>query len=435
MLGNLFDKLRSDLRGRNHSLFERSYPPTPPERAATGPVASSAQALPGTDVRRLALRDAFTHTRPQRNAARFVGRQPQISRILRALTVEHAHVVIYGERGRGKTSLGNVVAEALRQQGHTLARHTCAADSNYDSIIRGLARSLPRTFLGSSMAVAAPTGPAGDGCEGVLPAGSIQPNDVVVLSTWLNGRRIVFMIDEFDRVVDRPTRTRFADTIKQLSDRCVPISFMLLGVSDSLEQLLGLHPSIQRNVVGIPLPLLGDADIEDILVRGAAAAGLEFPASARTCIKALARGAPYMAQLLALHSGHAALDRQATVVAGCDIAAAVTLAVAEADPRIIALTDTLTDNGRHRAMAALLSAIATGEQDEYGRFRVTEAATRHELRVAGRRVDPRAWQRLLDAGAVRACAGTAPGLYVTTEPALSCYVLLKRVRDAGAPGA
>src|SRR5438270_609781 len=85
------------------------------------------------------LRDAFTPTRPQRIFRRVAGRKAELLRVFRAIAQERAHVVLYGERGRGKTSLVNVVASAARTSGYMVARYACAADSDFDAIVRGLA--------------------------------------------------------------------------------------------------------------------------------------------------------------------------------------------------------------------------------------------------------------------------------------------------------
>ena len=121
----------------------------------------------------------------------------------------------------------------------------------------------------------------------------------------------MLVVDEFDRVSDVATRTRLADTIKLLSDRAAPILFIVVGVSENLEELLGRHPSIQRNIVGVPLPLLKDTEIRTLLERGAQDAGLVFPPIARDAIAAFARGVPYIAQLLALHAGYSVLGATA----------------------------------------------------------------------------------------------------------------------------
>src|SRR5487761_2096668 len=93
-----------------------------------------------------ALREAFTPTQPQRNPRRLAGRASERSLIVGAVSYNRAHVVLYGDRGRGKTSLVNLVAASARTAGYMVGRYACAQDSIFDEIMRGLARELPRPF-------------------------------------------------------------------------------------------------------------------------------------------------------------------------------------------------------------------------------------------------------------------------------------------------
>jgi hypothetical protein len=387
---------------------------------------AAAAALLPSDPRRQALREAFTPMRPQRSLRRFVGRRAQFARILQAIEEDQAHVVLYAERGRGKTSLANLVADAARSADHMVARYACTAESDFDAIVRGLAADLPRPLLGAPLVQEAGL----QGCEAALPPGRLQPRDVTALPTRLMGR-LLLVVDEFDRVQDEATRTRLADTIKMASDCAAPLSFLVVGVSESLEQLLGRHPSIQRNVVGVPLPLLPAAEIDGLIERGARDVGLVFPSRVRACIVSLARGGPYVAQLLALRAGQAALGRQVAEVSERDLKAAIQRVVEEADPRVVALHEDLTEGGRAADMAALLRGIAGGAQNEFGQF-LAEALPDGGLCVAGVGAEPVLWSRLRDTGAVRACVGAGPNVFTFGEAALGPYILLRAARDGAA---
>lgn len=414
MLRQLLRRLRADRPPQERP----AAPPRPSVLPSDGPSVAATQPDSHRQARQ-SLREAFTPMWPQLGAKRFVGRQAQLARIIQAIDEERAHVVLYAERGRGKTSLANLAAEFLRHAGYTVAHYACAAESDFEAIIRGLARDLPSPLLASPAASL-------EGCAAALPAGRLEPRDVVALPSRLVGRHFVFVLDEYDRVSDNATRTRFADTLKHISDRGAPISFLIVGVSDSLEQLLGRHPSIQRNVVGVPLPLLSNAEVEALVARGSQEAGLDFSSPVRACIAALARGVPYYAQLLALRAGQAALERGATAIAGPDLLVAIERTVAEADPRVIALYDTLTEGGRADTLLSLLRAIAAGTQDEFGQFRA-EVAADERLYVAGTVADPALWARLLEAGAIRACNGASLGTFAFGEATLRQYVLLRTV--------
>lgn len=402
-----------------------SAPSASPPPIPSHPLHADAEITDVEDARRAALRKAFTPTHPLRSARRLAGRRTQLARVLRAVLDESAHVVMYAERGRGKTSLINLVSEALRALAFMVGSYSCAAEDDFDAILRGLMRSLPRSLL------AVPVQQGEDrllGCEAALPDGRLQTHDVLGLAGRFTGRRMVLVVDEFDRVTDVATRTRLADTIKLLSDRAAPILFIIVGVSDNLEELLGRHPSIQRNVVSVPLPLLTDPEIEALLERGAQEAGLVFPPAARYAIAGLARGVPYIAQLLALHAGYSMLRRGSQEIARADLDEALEIAVAEADPRVSRLYETLTEGGRDGAMRAFLRALANGTQDAFGRF-VVEPAGPGALSVAGRTAPVELWQRLVDAGAVRRCGDGGPHLFAMAEATFGNYVLMRAARD------
>lgn len=400
-----------------------------PQEAADGPDFDAARRV-ALRLARRRLADIFTPTRPLPSTSfdlrqgllggGFVGREAEREHIMRLLAEDRAHVVIYGERGRGKTSLANLVTANAMAAGFSVASHVCSARSDFDTIMRGLVQDLLRQLVGPEA-----VGPEGGGeARNLLPPHAVCPDEALAALGSLCRSRHLLIIDEFDRVTDEATRTAIADMIKQDSDRGMPISFMIVGVSDSAEQLLGHHPSIQRCVARIALPLLTRTDVEDIVSRGEAA-GVEYPPSARTCIAELVRGMPYMAQLLALRAGQAALDDGRYRIRGCDLIAAMRRTSNEADPRIRILYDGITHSERDAATLGVLRAAAAGVWDEMGRFSVHRDGP--FLRVAGVRVDPTAWRRVLDSGAVRSVHDSGPRLYVFNHTLLPHLVLQRAV--------
>ncbi len=374
-----------------------------------------------------ALREVFTPTRPQRSSRRVSGRQTELLRIFRAIALDRAHVVLYGERGRGKTSLVNLVASAARSSGYMVGRYTCSFDSRFEDIVRGLARDLPKSMLASPIVQDDEL----EGCEAALPKGKLQPRDIAGLPGRLAGRHVVLIADEFDRVEDSATRTWFADAIKQSSDRGAAISLLIVGVSDSLEELVGRHPSIQRNILGLALPLLSDAEIDEILVQGGHDAGIEFLPEVRSAVVDVARGVPYVAQLLGLHAGTEAVARDASQVEAPDLFAAFRRAVEEADPRIATIYQGITQGERDHATLDSLRAIAGGEQDRFARFIVFER--NGEYRIGERRLDADAWSWLIEAGTMRACRSVGPDTYAFSEPMLQHYILMREALSHDIP--
>ena len=316
-----------------------------------------------------------------------VGRETEREQILRALIEDRMHVLIHGERGMGKTSLANFAVAQLHRADFLLARHVCAAGEGFDTILGALVGELRRTAAARDPALAAR-----------LPARPLPPMEARAALETLRDVRTVLVVDEFDRIADDATRIAFADLLKYCSDRRLPLSFLLVGVAETAGQLLGGHPSVQRCLARLALPLLADAEIERIVARGEEA-GLSVPPPLRRGVAGLARGIPYMAQLLSLRAGQAALTEGRMELRGEDLHAAIDAAIAEADPAAQTLYDRATAGGRDAAMVQLLRAAAAGARDPFGRFAAENGPA--GFRVAGIAADPEAFRRALGAGAIR----------------------------------
>ncbi len=337
--------------------------------------------------------DVFTPTRPRAGRRTLVGRQAELARVLEAVFDETAHVVLYSERGRGKTSLSNLAIESLRRRGAIVARCACEAESTFDTILHALARDLPPSLLTVQQA-----DPDLEGCEGILPRRTLRPADVAAIPQALDCPFVVFVVDEFDRVTDGETRTRLADTVKLLSDRGSKLYFMIVGVSDTLEQIIGQHPSIQRNIVPIHLPLLRDDEIAGMMTKGGQQAGIAFSGEAVRLVVTVARGMPYMAQLLGLRITQAALRRGDEQVQTADLLAAVLRLLDDASAAVLGTYARLTGGGAEPGMPGLLHRLANAEQDGWGRMAVARVA--NHVVVGGRRLPAPVWTRLLETGVI-----------------------------------
>ncbi len=391
---------------------------TPPQRANDASAARSSR----TDrVVKVEPWLAFTPTQPRAGRRQLVGRQREHDRILQALQEERAHVVLYSERGRGKTSLANMVVDSLRRNGQIVARHTCDAESTFDSIIRGLAHDLPSALLVRPL-----DDRYSEGVEAALPDAELRPRDVVGLLAQLTCRSLVCVVDEFDRLDDQLTRTRIADSIKQLSDRGIRLSFMIVGVSENLDQILGQHPSIQRNLIAVQLPLLSDGESCTVIERGIRQANMALTPSLMAQVPPLVRGNPYMAQLLGLRLTQATAAHGGKAVTLADLATAIDRLVDEAQPQDTLEYLSLTTNRHDHAMVAALDALAMQAQDHWGHF-VAMPDALGNVALAGRHVAAALWLRILDAGLLRP-VGHGSGLYTFSRRSMMHHILLVGAR-------
>ncbi len=246
----------------------------------------------------------FTPGHPISQKDCFAGRQEQLTRILEAVVSPGRHPIIYGQRGVGKTSLANIVAESIQNVVST--KISCDATDNFVTIFDQLLSSIyidvtegPR-WLSPTGTLTKKSLRAVLGNENITPA--TVSNLLRQVSSWA-----LFILDEFDKLSDTKAKVNIASLIKNVSDNNQTVTFVLVGVGASISELVGHHQSIERNLVQIELPLMTDDEIKIILNRGFNQLGINAPTSVLDEAAFLANGFPHYAHLLGLSSAKVCL--------------------------------------------------------------------------------------------------------------------------------
>jgi hypothetical protein len=183
---------------------------------------------------------------------------------------------------------------------------------------------------------------------------------------------VLIMIDEFDRLSDEDAVRDMTELLKTTSDLSVRVSFVLIGVAESMDELRQVHPSLARTMVALPLPLLQDDEVAALLEKGCRDLRLTLADPARRTLLLLARGSPYFAQLLSLHASDAAAKRGSAVLEMQDVSTAAAMIRAETGHSFEALLAGLP-RADHR-WPDLLFAAARAPCNGFGWF--TAAAVR-----------------------------------------------------------
>jgi Cdc6-like AAA superfamily ATPase len=262
---------------------------------------------------RLALRDTLGASQPVTTRDRFSGRHDALAQLIAAIEQQRVHVVVYGERGIGKTSLAHVFADTAREARYIVLYGSCGTDGRFDEIFRAFAAKIPmlyhRSVLPTTVAVEQALN-----FDSLLPPGPFGPREVSDLFADVVGTRVILILDEYDRIADPHFRRDVAELIKNLSDRAARVQLVVTGVASNLDELIGFAPSIRRNIVGLPMRPLDAAEVAEILHLGQDAAGLNFTDAAVQMIATLANGSPYLVRLLGHRAGIAALDQRRTQI-------------------------------------------------------------------------------------------------------------------------
>ena len=325
------------------------------------------------DRARLALAEALSASQPVTSRDRFAGRFELLEALIAAVEQQRAHVVVYGERGIGKTSIIHMFAEAAREARYLVLYSSCGVAATFDDMFRSFAAQLPLLYH-------ARISPTAEEAEhqrtfaDLIGSAPLDARQLAELFAQVVGTRVIVVLDEYDRVADINFRREVAELIKNLSDRAARVQIVLTGVASNLEELIGFTPSIRRNIVGLPVGPMRDEEVREILANAEEATGLSFPAEAADLIVAMAGGSPYIARLLGLRAASRALDDARDTISAADVIAGTESVLAEWNNGLPRRTQALLRHPEVRSAWPVLIAAARASGTPDGWFAADDVA-------------------------------------------------------------
>ena len=321
-------------------------------------------------TRSLDVGRVFTPATPVNEKDLFAGRIAQIRKVVDTINQAGQHAILFGDRGVGKTSLANVLHAWLKPDDVLVApRINCDSTDTFTSLWKKVFSEI------DLMAKARGTGfNASEYLESQNAADvigdDISPDDVRRMLTLLSsGKIVIIIVDEFDRLATNELRRAIADTIKMLSDHAVEATLVLVGVADSVDELIAEHQSIERALVQVQMPRMSGAEIQEILDKGMERLAMTMHLETKQLIRILSQGLPHYAHLLALHATRAAIDADSNEVMPDHLEAAINAAVEAAQHSLrSAYTQAVASSRSDSIYREVLLACALAKGDELGCF-------------------------------------------------------------------
>jgi Cdc6-like AAA superfamily ATPase len=317
----------------------------------------------------------FTPNTPINERDLFAGRKDQVRRIVDAVNQKGQHAVLYGERGVGKTSLSNVLSTFFSNEAEAVLapRVNCDSTDTFDSVWRKVFDQINLTRENVPVGFARTARQTTFAFGERLDEGEVGPDTVRKGLTLLAQHSLpILIIDEFDRLSEE-TRQPFADTIKSLSDHAVGATVVLVGVADSVEQLVKAHESVQRSLVQIQMPLMPPDEIESIVRGGAEKLGMTVDDAVPARIAKLAQGLPHYAHLLSLEAARSALDNKRMNITRNDVGQSIKSALESAQQTIIgSYTNAIRSARKDNLFEDVLLSCSLAETNELGFFRAQD---------------------------------------------------------------
>ena len=399
----------------------------------------------GTDWHELSWRvsQVFTPAVPISEDELFAGRADQVDKAIDAINQLGQHAVVYGERGVGKTSLANVLSSRLVSHSGEQAiapRVNCDATDDFPSLWRKVLAKVEMTESERTPGFTGVPRETARTAADAFPADTdVTPDAVRGFLAWMGQSRVLLVIfDEFDRLTDQPTRRTMADTIKALSDDAVPATVVVVGVADTVSELIAEHESIDRSLIQIPMPRMEPHELGELLDKGTRKLGMKLEVKARQQIIDLSQGLPPYTHRLALHATRAAIRKQRRTITEADVKHAIKDAVENAQQSLRenyrkAISSPQTGN----LFGQVLLACARANTDDFGYFAAADVRTPMS-RIMRKRYEIPSFARHLnrfcqpERGSVLRKEGEKHRYrYRFSDPLMQPFVIMKGIVDSG----
>lgn len=259
------------------------------------------------------INEAFTPEAPINHRDLFAGRERERDKVINTIFQRGAHVALFGERGVGKTSLANTIFDFLVLIGgsnFSMARVTCSKAMDFEAIWKTAFRQLAIEFEGKDTTL-----------DYWLPEKPHAENVREIISYLANPSIIV--IDEINEISDKASLKSLADTVKTLSDNSLTSTLILVGVADSVDQLIADHASIDRCLVQVPMPRMSKKELLEIVDKGLTSCEIRVDEFVRERLADFSIGLPSYTHLLAREAALAAVKSGKTTITEAELKKAV----------------------------------------------------------------------------------------------------------------
>lgn len=390
------------------------------------------------------LPQVFTPAAPVSDVRLLKGREVVLEDIARAMARKGATIVLYGERGVGKSSIAKIVAQFAPG---TPCYYSASAEDTFETICSTVLQYYDAGWTPDTREMQSSRSRQGNLQIGSLQAGaatseSSEQRDTQLERTRLTAQQVasrlpdrasVVIIDEFERLTNQRDRAAFADLIKKLSDNESPATLMVVGIAENIDELLVAHESAQRSIYEVKVDRLTDTAIREIVSAGMSALGLEIDETTADQIVTFSARFPYYTHLLCEGAVHALLDRCSAEstsplrVGPADLSSSILYAIRNAQRAIIrAYEDAVRSIQGSPRFKYCLYAIASWPHEPVAYGDICRWVGKLQRAPSGEVNISHQLKRLEALGVIQRVAS---GYYAFRNPMLKAYVILKARAD------
>ncbi len=185
----------------------------------------------------------------------------------------------------------------------------------------------------------------------------------------------VFVFDEFDRI-PRKNAQPFTDLIKVLSDYAIDSTVILVGVSETIDELIEDHASIRRALIQVPMPRMRADELRDILRKAQEALSMRFDDVATNDIVRMSQGLPHYTHLIGQNAVRSACKDLSRIIGPLHVSCAFKEAVLNAYQSVKSTYTNATHSAhaeaRYRQILLACAVAAYSAREDQGFFQAVQ---------------------------------------------------------------
>jgi hypothetical protein len=252
------------------------------------------------------LKDVFTPTLPARLT--FINRDKIQKNLESAIQLPGKQVVIYGPSGAGKTTL---LKNTMEELGVSYISTSCKNNMSLEQLNCELLRKLDVKIMESEESVSGGEigGEISGGFMGIGAKVSSKSNDQVkavykkidtteisinTIIDELGQRKLCWVIEDFHKIKENQ-KVDFSQTMKMFMDAAddySDIKIIAIGAVNTAREVVNYDIELNNRVAEIPVPLLLDKELEEIISKGSTLLNVYFKPKTTEKIVTYSNGLP-----------------------------------------------------------------------------------------------------------------------------------------------